>query len=53
LALARGIGSTRAGVVEVTFAEGVILGCYALGKEPPTLPEDVIPLLRQKGKVMA
>jgi len=31
----------------------VILGCYAVGKEPPTVPENVIPLLRQMGKMMA
>jgi ketol-acid reductoisomerase len=39
------------GVIEWTA--GVILGCHALGKELPTLPEQVIPLLRQKGKMMA
>jgi ketol-acid reductoisomerase len=39
------------GVIEWTA--GVILGCYALGQEPPTLPEDVIPLLRQMGKMIA
>jgi ribulose-5-phosphate 4-epimerase/fuculose-1-phosphate aldolase len=39
------------GVIEWTA--GVILGCYALGQEPPTLPEEVIPLLRQMGKIMA
>ncbi len=43
--------ATLSEIVERT-AE-IILGCYAVGKEPPTLPENVIPLLRQIGKMMA
>jgi ribulose-5-phosphate 4-epimerase/fuculose-1-phosphate aldolase len=43
--------ATLSEIVERT-AE-VILGCYAVGKEPPTLPENVIPLLRQIGRMMA
>jgi autoinducer 2 (AI-2) kinase len=37
----------------IEWTAGVILGCYALGKEPPTLPEEIIPMLRQMGKMMA
>jgi autoinducer 2 (AI-2) kinase len=37
----------------IEWTAGVILGCYALGQEPPTLPEEVIPMLRQMGKMMA
>ena len=39
------------GVVERT-AE-VILGCHAVGKEPPTLPEDVVAMLQEMGRMMA
>ncbi len=38
-------------VVECT-AEA-ILGCYAVGKEPPTLPEDEVTTLREMGRMMA
>lgn len=31
----------------------VILGCYAVGKEPPTLPESAVAVLREMGKMMA
>jgi len=31
----------------------LILGCYAVGKKPPTLPKDVIKLLREVGEMMA
>jgi autoinducer 2 (AI-2) kinase len=31
----------------------IILGCYAVGKEPPTLPDDVVAALREMGKMMA
>jgi L-ribulose-5-phosphate 4-epimerase len=31
----------------------VILGCYAVGKEPSTLPESAIAILREAGKMMA
>jgi ribulose-5-phosphate 4-epimerase/fuculose-1-phosphate aldolase len=31
----------------------VILTCYGVGKEPPTLPEDVLGMLRQLGRMMA
>ena len=31
----------------------VILACYAVGKEPPTLPEDVLAMLREMGRMMA
>jgi len=31
----------------------VIVGCYAVGKEPPTLPEDVVATLRDVGRMMA
>jgi autoinducer 2 (AI-2) kinase len=31
----------------------VILNCYAVGKEPPTLPENVVANLREMGKMMA
>jgi autoinducer 2 (AI-2) kinase len=31
----------------------VILGCYAVGKKPPTLPKDVVATLRRLGKMMA
>jgi len=31
----------------------VILGCYAAGKEPPSLPEDIVATLRQVGKMLA
>ena len=31
----------------------VIVGCYAVGKEPPTLPEDVAATLRDVGRMMA
>ncbi len=30
----------------------LILGCYAVGKEPPTLPNDVVTMLREMGKLM-
>ncbi len=31
----------------------VILGCYAVGKEPPVLPDDVVETLRQMGDMIA
>jgi len=31
----------------------VILGCYRLGKEPPTLPDDVVAQLRSMGDLVA
>ena len=31
----------------------VILGCYAVGKEPPTLPKNVVAMLQEMGKMMA
>jgi L-ribulose-5-phosphate 4-epimerase len=31
----------------------MILGCYAVGKEPPVLPDDVVAQLRELGKMMA
>ncbi len=31
----------------------VILGCYAVGREPTTLPEEMLPALRQMGKMLA
>jgi ribulose-5-phosphate 4-epimerase/fuculose-1-phosphate aldolase len=31
----------------------VILGCYAVGREPPTLPEDIVKTLRAMGDVIA
>ena len=31
----------------------VILGCYAVGKEPPTLPENVVAMLQEMGRMMA
>jgi L-ribulose-5-phosphate 4-epimerase len=31
----------------------VILACYAVGKEPPTLPEDILTMLREMGRMMA
>jgi phosphoglycerate dehydrogenase-like enzyme/ribulose-5-phosphate 4-epimerase/fuculose-1-phosphate aldolase/putative sterol carrier protein len=31
----------------------VILGCYALGKEPPTLPGEVVSMLQELGDLMA
>jgi autoinducer 2 (AI-2) kinase len=31
----------------------MILGCYAVGREPPTLPAEMLPALRQMGKMMA
>ncbi|UCE85113.1 MAG: class II aldolase/adducin family protein [Deltaproteobacteria bacterium] len=31
----------------------VILGCYAVGREPPVLPEDVVKTLRQMGDLIA
>jgi ribulose-5-phosphate 4-epimerase/fuculose-1-phosphate aldolase len=39
------------GVIEWTA--GVILGCHAVGKEPPTLPQDVVAMLRETGRMMA
>jgi len=30
----------------------LILGCYAVGKEPPTLPGDVVTMLREMGGLM-
>ena len=43
--------STLSEIIERT-AE-VILGCYAVGKEPPTLPKDAIAVFHQVGKMMA
>jgi autoinducer 2 (AI-2) kinase len=34
-------------------AAEIILGCYAVGKEPPVLPEDVVKTLRQMGELVA
>ena len=31
----------------------VILGCYAVGKEPPTLPQDTVEMLRKMGDLIA
>ena len=31
----------------------VILGCYAVGKEPPTLPEETVAELRKMGDLVA
>nr|MDJ0865113.1 class II aldolase/adducin family protein [Myxococcota bacterium] len=31
----------------------VILGCYAVGREPPTLPDDVVATLREMGDLVA
>ncbi len=31
----------------------VILGCYAVGREPPTLPEDTVTMLHKLGDLMA
>ncbi len=31
----------------------VILGCYAVGKEPPVLPPDVVKTLREMGDLVA
>jgi autoinducer 2 (AI-2) kinase len=31
----------------------VILGCYAVGREPPTLPEEAVQALRRMGDLMA
>jgi ribulose-5-phosphate 4-epimerase/fuculose-1-phosphate aldolase len=31
----------------------VILGCYAVGREPPVLPADVVKTLRQMGDLIA
>jgi autoinducer 2 (AI-2) kinase len=31
----------------------VILGCFAVGKEPPTLPDDVVKQLREMGDLVA
>ncbi|MCZ6463600.1 MAG: class II aldolase/adducin family protein, partial [Proteobacteria bacterium] len=31
----------------------VILGCYAVGREPPTLPDDVVATLRKMGDLVA
>jgi L-ribulose-5-phosphate 4-epimerase len=31
----------------------LILGCYAVGREPPTLPEDVVATLRKMGDLVA
>jgi autoinducer 2 (AI-2) kinase len=31
----------------------VILGCYAVGKTPPTLPDDVVEMLQSMGDLMA
>jgi len=31
----------------------VILGCHALGRTPPTLPEDAVRTLRQMGDLVA
>ena len=31
----------------------VIVGCYAVGKEPPTLPDDTVATLKEMGKMMA
>ena len=31
----------------------VILGCYAVGQEPPVLPDDVVETLSQYGDLMA
>jgi autoinducer 2 (AI-2) kinase len=31
----------------------VILGCYAVGQEPPPLPEDVVAMLQEMGRLMA
>jgi hypothetical protein len=31
----------------------VILGCYAVGREPPVLPEDAVRTLRAMGDLVA
>jgi hypothetical protein len=31
----------------------VMLGCWAVGKEPPSLPEDVVKALRAMGDLVA
>ena len=31
----------------------IILGCYAVGKEPPVLPDDVVATLRKMGDLVA
>ena len=31
----------------------VILGCYAVGREPPVLPEDAVRTLRKMGDLVA
>ena len=31
----------------------VILGCYAVGREPPVLPADVVQTLRKMGDLVA
>jgi len=31
----------------------VILGCYAVGREPPVLPDDVVATLRKMGDLVA
>ena len=38
-------------VIERTAA--IILGCYAVGKEPPVLPDDVVVKLREMGEMIA
>jgi ribulose-5-phosphate 4-epimerase/fuculose-1-phosphate aldolase len=30
----------------------LILGCYAVGREPPVIPEDILATLREAGKMM-
>jgi autoinducer 2 (AI-2) kinase len=30
----------------------LILGCYAVGEEPPTLPDDVVTMLREMGELL-
>jgi ribulose-5-phosphate 4-epimerase/fuculose-1-phosphate aldolase len=43
--------ATLSEIVERT-AE-IILGCYAVGKEPPMLPDDAVAVLREMGRMMA
>jgi ribulose-5-phosphate 4-epimerase/fuculose-1-phosphate aldolase len=31
----------------------IILGCYAVGKEPPKLPDDIVVKLRKMGDLLA
>ena len=31
----------------------IIVGCYAVGREPPALPDDAVAALRKMGKMMA